>query len=77
MNCKKIEYGILKNIVNGNIENITNIKGQFSENEFEESLENIKCAFESEEILKLGESGKFFSMGGDIDLYDKLDNELE
>ncbi|MCW6075612.1 radical SAM protein [Clostridium sporogenes] len=77
LNCKKIEYEILKNIVNGNIENITNIKEQFSEDEFEESLENIKCAIESEDILKLGENGKFFSMGDDINLYDKLDNGLE
>ncbi|EKO2043461.1 hypothetical protein PZQ59_002477 [Clostridium botulinum] len=70
LNCKKIEYEILKNIVNGNIENITNIKEQFSEDEFEESLENIKCAIESEDILKLGENGKFFSMGDDINLYE-------
>ncbi|URZ01769.1 radical SAM protein [Clostridium felsineum] len=77
MSCGKYEYDILQKIVDGKINEISNIKDDVDVNNFYEALENVKEAIEQEDILKGGQDWKFASKGHFEELDNKLDCEFD
>lgn len=76
LNCSEFEYRILEKIITGKIDEIVNLKNEFSEEEYFEAIINIKNAIEEDDILKAGSEFKFFSPGHYEELDDELDNRV-